>query len=164
MYLQGQLAILVVWTSKYIYRTCKYIVAWKLCLFQQDISPSISIRYIYRIDIEGLISSVMNESIGFHLHICKWKPILSFITLDISPSISIRYIYRIDIEGLISSVMNESIGFHLHICKWKPILSFITLDISPSMSIRYIYRIDIEGLISCWNKHNFQATIYLQVL
>ena len=118
MYLQGQLAILVVWTSKYIFRTCKYIVAWKLCLFQQDISPSISIRYIYRIDIEGLISSVMNESIGFHLHICKWKPILSFITLDIS----------------------------------------------PSMSIRYIYRIDIEGLISCWNKHNFQATIYLQVL
>ena len=32
---------------KYIYRTWKYIVAWKLCSFQQDISRSISIRYMW---------------------------------------------------------------------------------------------------------------------
>ena len=32
---------------KYIYyRTWKYTVAWKLCLFQQDICHSISIRYM----------------------------------------------------------------------------------------------------------------------
>ena len=31
---------------KYIYRTWKYVVAWKLCLFQQDISHSISMQYI----------------------------------------------------------------------------------------------------------------------
>ena len=41
------LGLAVAW--KYIYRTWKYIVAWKLCLFQQDISRSIfiSIRYMY---------------------------------------------------------------------------------------------------------------------
>ena len=31
---------------KYTYRIWKYIVPWKLCLFQQDISRSISIRYM----------------------------------------------------------------------------------------------------------------------
>ena len=42
--LQSTLLLGVAW--KYIYRTWRYIAASKLCLFQQDICRSISIRYM----------------------------------------------------------------------------------------------------------------------